>query len=126
MIEWIRQTFGRGSRADRMIRALPNPSRILRNTDAWTRTLVALGDSIETWEPHESRLLTIIKDLADAADVAGALIGASGDEKHASVSEQVRLGLATVGLADDAFDAFWRNKGRPVLESYLTLRKVRG
>ena len=72
---------------------------------------------------RESRLLVVIRELADAADVAGVLLGASGNEKHASVSEQVRLGLATIGLADDAFDAFWTNKGRPLLERYLELRK---
>lgn len=123
MIEWLKQKFGRGSRTDRMIRALPNPSRILRNADAWTSACIAMGDSIKAWEPQESRLLIVIRELADAADVAGVLLGASGNEKHASVSEQVRLGLATIGLADDAFDAFWTNKGRPLLERYLELRK---
>lgn len=123
MIDWLKRTFGRGSKADQMIRALPNPERILRNADAWNRTLTALGDALETWEPQESRLIGVIKDLADAADVAGSLLGANGGDKHAGVAEKVRLGLIGLSMADDMFDAFWSTKGRPVLEAYLAMRE---
>lgn len=123
MIEWLKSKFGRGSKTDKLIRALPNPSRILRNADAWNRTLISLGDSIETWEPQESRMLSVIKDLADAADVAGMLIGVDGSDKHAGVAEKVRIGLQLINASDDVFDAFWTNKGRPVLETYLALRR---
>lgn len=124
-LNWFRAggIFGRGSTTDKLIRALPNPSTILRNTDAWARVLSSWGEAGVRWEPEDSRLLAIVKDTADALNLVGPLLGASGAEKLAALAAQVRMGAAAIGMADDAFDTFWINKGRKILESYLVLRK---
>ena len=78
------------------------------------------GDAGLAWEPQDSRLLAVVKDTADALDVAGGFIGAGGSDKLSAITEQVRIAIATIGFADDAFDAFWEKKGRAILEDYLT------
>lgn len=115
----IKATFSRGSRADKLIRAIPNPSTILRRLDTWAEVLKDWGDAGLAWEPQDSRLLAVVKDTADALDVAGGFIGAGGSDKLSAITEQVRIAIATIGFADDAFDAFWEKKGRAILEDYL-------
>lgn len=119
MFNFLRLKFGKGSKADQLIRAIPNPSTIMRRADAWATVLKLWGDTGAAWEPQDSRLLAIIKDTADALDVAGGLLGSDGASKLHAITEQVRLAIATIGMADDAFDLFWSRKGRPILEDYL-------
>lgn len=133
--------FGRGSVTDRLVRALPNPDRIVRNGRAWKETLaqvasgalVALdygtrmayrvGMSIEQWEASESELLDALRSAADALDVAGGFVSAQNREKLAPLANSLRGVAATIGLADDAFDAWFQSKGRVVLERYLEARR---
>jgi len=119
MFNFLRLKFGKGSRADQLIRAIPNPATILRRLDAWDQVLLEWGDAGLAWEPKQSRVLQVIKDTADALDVAGGFVGAEGADKLHAITEQVRLAIATIGAADDTFDAFWANKGRAMLEAYL-------
>ncbi len=124
MFERLAKLFGRGSKADKLIRALPNPSRILANADAWAETLRSWGDKGAAWEPQDSRLLEVVKQTADALNVVAPFVGAVGADKLAAITEQVRLAVATVGLADAMFDSWWAGKGRPILESYLSARRA--
>lgn len=119
MFDILKAKFGRNSKLDKLIRAIPNPSTIMRRADAWATVLQLWGDTGAAWEPQDSRLLSIIKDTADALDVAGGLLGSDGAAKLHAITEQVRLAIATIGMADDAFDLFWARKGRPILEDYL-------
>ena len=123
MLNWLKRTFGRGSKVDHLIRALPNPSEILRNADAWARVLKDWGDRGAAWEPQDSRLLEVVRQSADALNLVGPFIGAQGTDKLAAITEQVRLAIATVGIADQMFDSFWASKGRPILEAYLSARR---
>lgn len=119
MIAWLKRTFGRGSKVDKLVRALPNPATILRRADAWAEVLREWGDAGARWEPEDSRLLAIVKDTADALNIIGPIVGADGADKLNALTDQVRLAVATIGYADDVFDAFWASKGRPILEAYL-------
>lgn len=123
MIEWLKRKFGRGSKVDKLIRAIPNPSEILRRADAWASVLHRAGEAGLHWEPQDSRLLQVVKDGADALDLLGPMVGAEGSEKLAALTRQVRVAAATINMADDLFDAWWLTKGRPILEQYLGARR---
>lgn len=126
MFAWFKRTFGKGSRIDALVRALPNPDRIIAGADAWASTLVEWGDKIESWDAAESRLVDVIRATADAADWAGPLIGGDiiGDDKRIALSANLRRAAAALGIADSAYDLAWRTKFRPLLESYI--EKLRG
>lgn len=123
MIEWLKAKLGRGSKVDRLIRALPNPSQILRRTDAWADTLHRMGQAGLQWEPTDSRLLQVVKDGADALDLLGPMAGATGADKLQALTRQVRVAAAAINMADEVFDAWWVTKGRPILEQYLEVRR---
>lgn len=119
MFAWFRERFGRGSRVDQLIRALPNPGRIIAGADAWAQTLIEWGDQIAAWEPQESNLVDVIQATADALDVLGGLIGSKGEEKREALKAALRRAAAVAGIADAAFDSAWEVKFRPLLESYI-------
>ena len=123
MIEWFKYTFGRGSKVDKLIRAIPNPSTLLRRADAWADVLHRFGEAGLHWEPTDSRLLQVVKDGADALDLIAPMAGATGSDKLQALTRQVRLAARGIDMADDLFDAWWTTKGRPVLEGYLERRR---
>lgn len=126
MFAWFKKTFGRGSKVDAMIRALPNLDRVLAGARAWADTTRDLGDALAAWEPQEGLLVDVIRTLADAGDLLGPMVdgGATGSEKLAAMTAKMRMAAMAVGMADHAFDSFWLNKGRPLLEAYIA--RLRG
>ena len=124
MFAWFRERFGRGSRVDQLIRALPNPGRIIAGADAWAQTTIEWGDRIAAWEPQESNLVDVIQATADALDVLGGLMGGKGAEKREALKAALRRAAAAAGIADAAFDTAWEVKFRPLLESYIA--RLRG
>jgi len=123
MIAWFKKHFGRGSKVDKLVRALPNPQDILRRADAWAAVLHRFGETGLQWEPTDSRLLQVVKDGADALDMVGPMVGAVGADKLQALTRQVRLAAQAINIADDLFDAWWVTNGRPVLEDYLERRR---
>lgn len=121
MLDWIKRKFGKGSKADLLIRALPNPDTIMRNAKHWSELTRDWGDSLSAWEPQESALLDVIRATADAADLIGPMIGGDviGSTKRAALIAQLRMAAAGVGIADEAFDRFWLYKARPLLDAYI-------
>lgn len=119
MIEWLQRKLGRGSKVDKLIRAIPDPSEILRRADAWVNVLHRAGEAGFRWDPADSRLLQVVRDGADALDLLGPLVGARGSEKLAVLTRQVRVAAAVIDMTDDVFDTWWVSKGRPILEQYL-------
>lgn len=124
MFDWIKRTFGRGSRVDQLIRALPNPDRLVAGADAWGATILAWGDKIEAWEPQESKLIDVIRSTADALDLLGPMLGGRGDEKREALKAALRNAASSAGIADEAYDLAWRQKFRPLLEAYIA--RLRG
>lgn len=131
MANWFKKYFGRGSKIDRLIRALPNPDEIRDKLEAW-RDAVALnlerlrsaGDQLQGWSSNDSVLLDAVRSGADVLDGAGGLLGATGAEKREALTAQLRKTAAVIGIADQAFDAWWEHIGRPVLDLYIAkLRK---
>lgn len=122
MIDWIKRKFGRGSKVDMLIRALPNPDTIMRGAKHWSELTRDWGDRLTAWEPQESALLDVIRATADAADLLGPMIGNDviGSTKRAAMIAQLRVAAAGVGIADEAFDRFWLYKARPLLDAYIT------
>lgn len=121
MFDWIKRKFGRGSKVDMLVRALPNPSTIMRNAGHWSQLTRDWGDRLAAWEPQESALLDVIRATADAADLIGPMIGddVAGADKRAALVAQLRIAAAGVGIADEAFDRFWLYKARPLLDAYI-------
>ncbi len=120
MIAWLKKTFGRRSRVDLLIRALPNPPRVRAGVLAWAEVVKEFGDVIKSWEPEDSLIIDSMRQLADAADLMGPMIdGAVGAEKRIALVGQLRLVAGSFGVADAAFDAFWDSKGAPILERYI-------
>ena len=119
MFDWFKRKFGKGSRVDQLIRALPNPERLVAGADAWGQTVLDWGDRIEAWEPQESNLVDVIQATADALDVLGGLMGGKGAEKREALKAALRRAAAAAGIADAAFDTAWEVKFRPLLESYI-------
>lgn len=121
MIEWFKKHFGRRSKVDMLIRALPDPRQLATRTRLWAETLRDFGDAAERWEPEESILVGSIKDLADAADLFGPMIddALGGDDKRIALVAKLRYVAVGLGMADDVFDAFWTSKGRPRLDRYI-------
>lgn len=124
MFAWFRERFGRGSRVDQLIRALPNPGRIIAGADAWAQTLIEWGDRIAAWEPQESELIDVIRSTADALDLLGPMLGGRGDEKREALKAALRNAASSAGIADEAYDLAWRQKFRPLLEAYIA--RLRG
>ena len=120
MIAWLKKTFGRRSKVDLLIRALPNPKRIRAGALVWAEATKAIGDRAERWEPEDSLILDSLRQLADAADLLGPMVdGVVGADKRAALVSQLRLVATTFGVVDAAFDAFWDTKGAPILEHYI-------
>lgn len=124
MFAWFKRTFGKGSRVDQLIRALPNPDRLIAGADAWGATVIDWGDRIAAWEPEESKLIDVIRSTADALDLLGPMLGGKGDEKLAALNAALRNAAATAGVIDGAYDLAWRTKFRPLLEAYIV--RLRG
>lgn len=124
-LSWFKRggVFGRGSKVDALVRALPNAETVMRNTDAWALVLMRWGEAGVKWEPEDSRLIQLIKDSADALNIVGPLLDAEGKEKLAALTAKVRMGAKLVGMFDDAFDAWFAAKGGPLLEDYLAARR---
>lgn len=121
MIAWFKRMFGRGSKVDLLIRALPNPDRIRYGLTVWAETLREFGDRGQRWEASESTLVEMIRTVADAADWIGPMVGDDiiGDDKRAALIAKLRYAATAMGLADEAFDAFWLTTGRPILDRYI-------
>jgi hypothetical protein len=127
MIAWLKKMFGRGSKVDLLVRALPNPPRIRASALAWAETLKEFGDLVARWEPEDSVLLDATRQLADAADLFGPMIdGVRGADKLSALVSKLRVVAAGVGMADESFDAFWRTKGRLILETYIEKLRISG
>ena len=124
MFNWLKINVGKfNDKVKKLLGSLPDIGTVLRRADAWANTLKEWGDAGAAWEAKDSRLLQVVKDTADALNVAGPFIGASGADKLEALRRHVHLAAVTIGLMDDAFDAFWLTKGRPILESYLARSK---
>ncbi len=127
MIAWLKKMFGRGSKTDLLIRALPNPPRIKASALAWAEAINEAGDAVARWEPQDSVLLDSLRQLADAADLFGPMIdGVVGADKRSALVTQLRVVAASVGVADEAFDAFWLTKGDRILETYIAKLRALG
>lgn len=124
MFDWLKVKVGKiNDKIKKLLGALPDISTVLRRADAWANTLKEWGDAGAAWEAKDSRLLQIVKDGADALNVAAPFIGARGADKLEALRRHVHLAAITIGLMDDAFDKFWLEKGRPILEAYLARSK---
>lgn len=99
MFAWLKERFGRGSSVDQLIRALPNPGRIIAGADAWAQTTIEWGDRIAAWEPQESNLVDVIQATADALDVLGGLMGGKGAEKREALKAALRRAAASRSVA---------------------------
>ena len=124
MFDWFKRKFGKGSRVDQLIRALPNPERLVAGADAWGQTVLDWGDRIEAWEPQESKLIDVIRSTADALDLLGPMLRGRGDEKREALKAALRNAASSAGIADEAYDLAWRQKFRPLLEAYIA--RLRG
>lgn len=120
MIAWFKKWFGRGSRVDLLVRALPNPQRVRAGVLVWAEVTKEIGDRAARWEPEDSLLIDSMRQLADAADLLGPMIdGTVGADKRIALVRQLRLVAGSFGVVDAAFDAFWDTKGAPILERYI-------
>lgn len=138
----LKRLMGRGSKADAIVRALPNPETMMRNAMAWKLTLRRLGeraldgldvvagaantagDALYAWQPHKSELLQVIKDTVDGAGIVGSLIGAVGSDKKEALRMQVKATIVLIGLGDAAFDVFWSTVGDRAIEMYVEYRRA--
>ena len=83
MIAWFKKWFGRGSKVDLLVRALPNPPRVRAGVLAWAEATKAIGDRAGRWEPEDSLILDSLRQLADAADLLGPMVdGVVGADKR--------------------------------------------
>jgi len=124
MFNWLKINVGKiNDKIKKLLGALPDIGTVFRRADAWASTLKEWGDAGHAWEAKDSRLLQVVKDGADALNVAAPFIGAKGADKLEALRRHVHLAAVTIGVMDDAFDAFWENKGRPILEAYLARSK---
>lgn len=124
MFDWLKIKVGKiNDKIKKLLGALPDIGTVFRRADAWANTLREWGDAGAAWEPQDSRLLQIVKDGADALNVAAPFVGAKGADKLEALRRHVHLAAAAIGLMDDAFDAFWTTKARPILEAYLARSK---
>lgn len=117
MFDILKAKFGRGSKIDKLIRRLPNPNRALAAADHWSALVRDWGDRLAAWEPQESRLLTVIRDTANTIDLLDNSL--PGAQKRDALFAQLRMAAATIGIADAAFDKFWAEKARPLLDAYI-------
>lgn len=146
-MNWLKRIWpwGRKTKAEAIVSALPDPKRVMHNAMAWRLTLRRLGeramegaldgldvvvgavdtagDALYAWQPHKSELLQVIKDGVDGAGIVGALIGASGHEKKEALRLQVKAAIYVIGLTDAAFDVFWRSVGDRAVEMYVEYRR---
>lgn len=124
MFDWLKVKVGKFSdKVKKLLGALPDIGTVLRRADAWANTMKEWGDAGAAWEAKDSRLLQVIKDTADALQVAAPFIGAAGADKLEALRRHTHLAAITLGLMDDAFDKFWLENGRPILEAYLSRSK---
>lgn len=125
MFAWFKRTFGKGSRVDRLIRALPNPDRIAAGIEAKASLFRDWGDKFAAWDAAESQLVHVLVATADANDWAGSLIdGVVGDDKRQALSVVLRRAASSLGIIDKSFDLAWEKKLRPVLDDYIA--RLRG
>ena len=117
MFNYLKAKFGRGSKIDKLIRRLPNSKRVLAAADRWAELTRDWGDRLAAWEPQEARLLTVIRDTANTIDLLDNSL--PGAEKRDALFAQLRMAAAAVGIGDAAFDKFWAQKARPLLDAYI-------
>lgn len=132
MFAWLKKHFGRGSKVDQLIRALPNPDEMRDRLESWRDALASsleklrsAGNRFEDWSAEESVLLDALRGGADVLDGAGHYFGASGEEKRAALISQLRRTASVIGMVDVAFDTWWNAIGRPVLDDYIARLRSR-
>lgn len=113
--EWWR---GTKSRAHEMLAELPSPKQIIAEANAWAATLTYIGDKIHNWEPEDNRVAEFVRQNAQLIEYATGGIRGLGGAKAEAVMLAVRSAWLALGKADDAFDAWWTAKGRPLLTDY--------
>jgi len=105
---------------------LPDLDEVLRESQLHSRAVAALGDRISAWEPGD--IDTILRYVSWAARAAQFASGGklSGAEKAEQVIARVRKAWKKLGVADQAFDDFWADVGRPYLNNYADTAKQEG
>jgi hypothetical protein len=108
------------SRVRDLLAELPDPRQILAEANAWHSALTFLGNRIHDWEPEDTRVAQFIRENAQLVEIATGAVRGLGGAKAEAVMQAVRAGWRALDKADDAFDAWWEAKGKPLLDDYVT------